>query len=210
MEEQSLYHKDIWNSVFNCLIIYQKVIDAINYYEIKCISEDLNQNLREVLTDILYALVGEAIIAANDLLVDENSPINNHKIKNKIKNEKLEKYFKEGLIQKIENWDGLYKKGKHYPVLTDKNSGIAFFRDKVFAHTDNEGLFHDVPKEIIDNLKEVIMDLYTLYRELLIELSDKDDSKEMIAKTQPTSEDYFNKSKEKAALLKKLFCLELN
>ena len=202
---QSLYCKDIWNNLFNCLIICRKVIDAVNYYEIRYISKELNQDLREIFIDVLYALIGEGIIAASELLEDERSPINYHKIKNKIDDEKLEKSFKKGLIEKIKNWDRLYKINKYYQILTDKNTGIVFLRDKVFAHTDNKGLFQVIKKEIIDNLKEVIMDLYKLHLELLIELSDKNDYKTVMANSQPTAKEYSIQSEQKATLLKNLF-----
>lgn len=141
IEEPSLYFKDIWNNLLNCLIVCRKVIDAVNYYEIRSISEELDQDLREIFSDVLYALIGEGIIAASELLEDKGSQINYHKIKHKIENEKLDKSFKTGLIQKIENWDCSYKSNKDYKILTDENSGIVFFRNKVFAHTDNKGLF---------------------------------------------------------------------
>lgn len=203
-EETSKYVNDIFNCVFNCLIICRKVIDTINYYEVSNIYKELNYNLKHILHDIVSAFLSEGIIAASDLLINEASPINYIKIKKKINNERLVKKSKVKLIQKIDKLHSEYKNSKHYPILTDKNSGMAFLRDKVFAHTDNTGLFHVVQKEVIDNLEKVIIDLYELHRELLIELSDKDEAKTMIAKNLLKANEYYNQSKNKASLLKKI------
>lgn len=79
--------------------------------------------------------------------------------------------------------------------------------DKVFAHTDIDGLFITIDKKVLENLKTVIFDLYELHCLLLNEIPGKNDSKSMIARTQPTTNEYSNQSKDKATLLKKLFLL---
>ncbi|CDZ79468.1 hypothetical protein BN59_03786 [Legionella massiliensis] len=204
MEEGCEYIKDINNCVQNCSIICKKVIDNINYYRALKICHGVNRDLKDIRDDLLDAFLSQGIIAACDLLIDHDSPINYIKIQNKISNECIEKIRKKQIMKKMTDWSDMYKKGEEYSILTDKNKGIRFLRDKVFAHTDNQGLFLDIADEIIDGLAKVINRLYELYRELLSGLAD-DDERALIARAQPSVNKNMQQSMDKATLLTGLF-----